>query len=78
MSLKILNQGTVTPDIQRLCSVANSENGLPQVESITQQKLVNGSATRIRFAALRSPALAILFRINVIAATRKQNPLDAE
>src|SRR5664279_5725058 len=74
---QVLNEGAIQPDIQRLCAVTNAEDGLAEVEGILQEKLIDGRAIWISAPTLRDSWLIKSLWINIISASRQQDPLRA-
>jgi hypothetical protein len=62
---EILNQGASTPNVQRLRSEADGEEGLVEVVGILDEELVNIFAGRIGRIALRNGVLTVFVRIDI-------------
>ena len=76
LGLDVLNERAVAPDIERLSAVADSKNGLLEVECVLQQELIDGGAGRVGLTTLGDWIFAKPLRVNVKAAARKQDALN--
>jgi hypothetical protein len=77
VSLEILDQRPVAPNIQSLCPVAYGEDRLGEIERILQQELVNRRTAGIGPATVWNRIFAISLWVNIIATTREQDSLDS-
>src|SRR5208282_842780 len=73
--LDVLDEGSVAPDVERLGSVADGEDGLAHVVRILQEKLVEVVARRIGRGGFGMRRLAVLLRIDVGGRAGEENPI---
>jgi hypothetical protein len=78
LGLDVLNERAVAPDIERLSAVADSKNGLLEVECVLQQELIDGGAAGVGLAALGDWIFAKSLRIDIETAAGQQDPLNTE
>jgi hypothetical protein len=72
---EILNQGSSAPDIQRLGSETDGQEGLIEVMGILDQEFVNVLTRWIGGIALRNRILAVLLWVYIRRRAGKQNPM---
>src|SRR5450631_1378775 len=73
-SMNVLAKCPVSPNVQRLQSIANAEDGLLQIKSILQKKLVHSLAVGVRGCAFRLGLLPVLLWIQIGRTAREQDP----
>ena len=74
---QILNERTAAPHVQRLRAVADGEDWLAKIEGVLQEQFIGCSANGIVGSAPWSSRFAIARGIDVVAAARQQNTVDA-
>jgi hypothetical protein len=73
--IQVLNQGSPTPDVQGLRSEADGEQGLIEVVSVLDEKLIDVFTSRIGRVALGNGFMPELLRVYVCRRSRKKNAL---
>jgi len=71
----VLDEGSATPDIERLRAVTDGEDGLAHVVRVLKKKLVDVVTRGIRRSGLGMRRLAVLLRINVGGRAGEENAI---